>query len=236
MEMGNSSTDLQQVPPESHQWPSYSRRLPIGTPLKNILQAPLGFDGFSDGQKTKLRKHIAATVPVMPCAELDQFLCDLFAQDDVLTAYFRPTELYIPQTTGARLKTVLPFDAALAAATRAGAMPALFPHERRLASLASLVYPCAVFHAADPALRSMTRSGPKGREQDLALLRQVLIEEPLRSLRRTNTVMAHTLAAALGANPADECEPHQLARLVSSVKLATVGIDQLWGGQPRKSQ
>ena len=234
--MSNSSTNLQQMPPGAHKWPSYSRRVPIGTPLKNILQAPLVFDGFSDGQKTKLRKHVAATVPVMPCAELDQFLCDLFAQDDVLTAYFRPTELYIPQSTGARLTTVLPFDVALAAATRAGAMPALFPHERRLASSAALVYPCAIFHAADPSLRSMTRSGPKGREQDLAMLRQVLIEEPLRSLRGTNSVMAHTLAAALGANAADECEPHQISRLVSSVKLATVGIDQLWRGQPRQSQ
>ena len=232
METNNAPSDLQQEAAGS-QWPPYSRRLPGGTPLKNILQAPMVFDSFSAGQKTKLRKHVAASVPAMSCAELDQFLCDLFAQDEVLTAYFRPTEIYLPQSAGA-LKTVLPFDLALLAAKRASAMPVLFPHERRLASLAALVYPCAIFHAADPSLRSMTRSDGKGREEDLSLLQQVLIEQPLRTLRCSNSVMAHTLSAALGSDVADDTEPHQVARLVSSVRLATVGIDRLWRGLPRQ--
>lgn len=227
MQMDNSCSHLHPTTAGAQKWPPYSRRLPTGAPLKNILQAS-AFDSFSEVQKTKLRKHVAARVAPMPCAELDQFLCDLFAQDEVLTSYFRATDIYVPQSGGAVLKTVLPFDIALAAANRAGGMPALFPHERRLANLAALVYPCAIFHAADPSLCSTARS--KAREKDLELLRQVLIEEPLRALRRTNARMAHTLAAALGSSAAEDCEPHQVARLVSSVRAATVTIDQLWRG------
>lgn len=131
MEANNSSSQVHQDLKSVQQRPPYSRRVTIGTPLKYILQTPVVFDSFSEAQRAKLREHVAATVPTMPCAELDQFLFDVFAQDDVLTAYFRPTELYLPVKTGPALKTVLPFEIALAGARRAGAMAVLFPHERR---------------------------------------------------------------------------------------------------------
>jgi hypothetical protein len=225
-----SSSDLNPGPADHNQQTlPYARRLPRSSPLSSILQSALAFDAPSQAQKTKLRKHVARTVPAMPCAELEQFLCAMFEQDDLLAAYFRPTELYVPGAP-AQLKTVLPFDVAMVAARRASVMPVLFPHERCLALLAALAYPSAMFHAADPSLRSLAHCRGAGREQDLNLLRQVLLKKPLRALRRRNSVLAATLAAALGFAASDECEPRQVARLVSSVRLATLNIDHLWRG------
>lgn len=212
--------------------PPYARRIAQGSPLSSMLQATLPFDGPSPAQKEKMRRHVARSVPAMACAELEQFLCGMFEQDDVLTAYFRPTELYATADASSGLVMVLPLDLALAAARRASVMPVLFPHERPLASLAALAYPCAVFHAADPSLRSLASRG-KARDEDLALLREVLLAEPMRALRTKNTALAATLAAALGFGMSEECEPHQVSRLVSSVTLATIGIDQAWRALPR---
>lgn len=191
------------------------------------LQTTITFDRFTDAQKIRLREHVAAAAPAMPCAELEQFLCDVFAQADVLTAYFRPTGVYLSEAAPA-VTTVLPFDIALAAAKRAGAMPVLLPHERRLASLAALVYPCATFYAADPSLPCPVPRSNRNRVDELRALRRVLLDDALRDLRRSNTVMAHTLRAALGVYEADDCDPQQVARLVSSITLATSHIDQMW--------
>jgi hypothetical protein len=231
MDMNPSTSGLQPTA-NTQGWPAYARRMTQGSPLYRILQTALPFDGPTPAQKEKLRRHVARSVPPMPCPELEQFLCGMFAQDDRLAAYFRPTELYATADESSGLVRVLPFEVALAAARRAAAMPVLFPHERRLAALAALAYPCAVFHAADPSLRSLASRG-KGREEDLALLRQVLLADPMRTLRAKNSALAATLEAALGFGMSDECEPHQVSRLVSSVRLATISIDQAWRALPK---
>lgn len=177
--------------------------------------------------KDRLRQHVVRAMAPMMCAGLEQFLCAMFRQDHVLSAYFRRAQLGARGAGADQPETVLPFDVALAAARRAWNMPVLLRHERHLVSVAALCYPCAVFHAADPSLRSFARCGGNAPGEELLLLRQVLLEDPLRALRARDPQLAAALGAALGFAHS-ECEADQIARLVSSVRLATIDIEQRW--------
>jgi len=166
----------------------------------------------------------------MPTPDMEEFLGQTFAQPEVVTAYFRPTPMVGRSVPPHATRMVLPFDHALRAAKRAAAMPVLWPQERGLAWLAAFVYPCGLFHGADPSLRhaSGTRKGTPA--QALHRLRYELLQDPLRQLRRRNLPLGDTLAAALGLDGSDQCDAEQVARLATAVRLATVELDQAWRG------
>jgi hypothetical protein len=163
----------------------------------------------------------------MLCGDLTQFVCGMFDQPHLVRAYFRPTTLAALGSGIGRHGTVLPFEVALSGAKRAWAMPLLLRHERPVASVAALAYPCAIFLAADPSSRSYARCGGNAPAEELSLLRQILLDDSLRALRASNPQLGAALGAALGVAHR-ECEDDQIARLVSSVRLATMAIDQLW--------
>lgn len=195
--------------------------------IPSILPPASAMDTDPAGPKDRLRQHVSRAMAPMLCAGLEQFLSAMFRQDHVLSAYFRPTQLGGRGAGDDQPEAVLPFDLALAAARRAWNMPSLLRHERPLASVAALIYPCAVFHAADPSLRSFARCGGNAPGEELLLLRQILLEDPLRALRARDPQLAAALGAALGFAHS-ECEADQIARLVSSVRLATIDIEQRW--------
>ena len=154
----------------------------------------------------------------------------MFAQPDVVKAYFRPTPMLFRSVPHGATRMVLPFDHALRAAKRAGGMPVLWPQERGLAWLAAFVYPCGIFHEADPSLRYASRPGKGAPAVALHRLRYELQQDPLRQLRRRNLALGDTLAAALGLDGSDQCDGEQVARLLTAVRLATVELDQAWRG------
>ena len=214
----------------SNPWSGMPRQRPAPSPLIHILGGHADAGDFTEDQLDRLRRHVAVATPRMPVPEMDEFLGQMFAQPEVVTAYFRPTPMVGRSVPPHATRMVLPFDHALRAAKRAAAMPVLWPQERGLAWLAAFVYPCGLFHGADPSLRH-TPGPRKGAPADaLHRLRYELLQDPLRQLRRCNLALGDTLAAALGLDGSDQCDAEQMARLVTAVRLATVELDQAWRG------
>lgn len=118
-----------------------------------ILQpAPLPGTGPLPSEAS-LREHAVRSMAPMLCGDLTQFVCAMFEQPHLVRAYFRPTTLLALDSGIDRPRAVLPFEVALSGAKRAWAMPLLLRHERAVASVAALAYPCANFLAADPSSR-----------------------------------------------------------------------------------
>jgi hypothetical protein len=198
-----------------------------GTPLDKVAGGCVDFENLSETQLRRLRAYAARRSPLRAFSELDYFLGSFFAEQEVIVAYFRPTR--VPSAFGdRRLVQVLPIDYAAAAADRALRMEFLLPHERALAWAAALVYPCALFHAADPNMQ--VRRGMVADRVALRSWRNRLTSDAMRELRLRNRALAETFAAALDLTTADDCDPEQLARICSSVRLASLQLEALWGG------
>lgn len=213
-------------PPASAPWNSLSRRGPSRSPLEAILGE--GVAGpFSAAQLARLRMHVARSVPVLPDPGLELVLGALMDRPEILSAYFRPTRVFLAAQRQPLVQVVLPIDCALDAARKAGMMPGLLPQERSLAWLAAFVYPVAHFYMADTARGAAALTEMPAAEQ-LRELRLLLVEDALRLLRIRHRALADTLAAGLDFGVSDICEPQQVARLVSAVRLAVLRIDQLW--------
>jgi hypothetical protein len=104
------------------------------------------------------------------------------------------------------VQLVLPFDFALEVGRKGAAMPGLLPQERPLAWLAAFAYPVSHFYAADTS-RGADAFTAAPEPQRLRALRQSLVEDALRGLRRRHGALADTLAAALGFEASEVCEP-----------------------------
>lgn len=215
-------------------WAGMPRQRPAPSPLLHILGAHADAGDFNEEQLDRLRRHVAVTTPRMPVPEMEEFLGQMFAQPEVVTAYFRPTPMADRSLPRNALRMVLPFEHALRAAKRAAAMPVLWPQERGLAWLAAFVYPCGLFHEADPSLRHVSARHKAAPTDSLSRLCYELLQDPLRQLRRRNLPLGDTLSAALGMDGADQCDAEQVARLVTVVRLATMDLERAWQGAGAK--
>lgn len=207
-------------------WQKLPRRQACRSPLLPILgeDAP---GPFTLEQITQLRAHVATAIPPLPHPGLELFLGSLMDSPATVSAYFRPTRVFVPQYGRPLVQWVLPFDFALEAARKAAAMPSLLPQERALAWLAAFAYPVGHFFAADTS-RGAAAFTDVPQEQRLQDIRALFVEDGIRALRRKHPVLAETLKAALGFGPSEACDSQQVARLVSAVRLATLRIEQMW--------
>lgn len=218
-----------QQPYVSKTWESFSRPA-SPSPLVRILGTHVEPDRFTGPQLDRLRRHVATSVPLLPTPDLDRFLGELFSAPEVVSAYFRPTLIHDRADPELPTRNVLPFDVAMAAAKKAAASPSLLPHERGLAWLAAYTYPCGIFAAADPSLRPLPEVDLITQQSDVKALRSMLIRDALRRMRNRNQPLGDTLAAVMDLGIDEQCDPQQIARILTAVRLAVVGIEQMWRG------
>lgn len=219
--------------PQSHvhqDWRSLPRPAAAPSALDQILGKHADPDSFSEPQLNRLRRYIAASVPVLPCSELETFLGELFLAPELVSAYFRPTVVGDLSNPALARRNVLPFEKALAAARKAQLMRVLLPQERGLAWLAAFTYPCGIFAAADPSLLPQMEGKRFAQPMDPRVLRSLLIEDGIRKMRVSNQPLADTFAAVLDFGVDEQCDPQQVARVLTAVRMAVVDIERLWRG------
>lgn len=161
----------------------------------------------------------------------EAFVKSFLDNKPVADAYFHPKVIAGAASAGdpanrSDLPTVIPMAAAMRAAGQAAAMGLIKPHERALVHLATIVYPCGLFFC-DMVDQRASAVGPQFHE--VALMRSMLLEQPLKKLKGRHTGMGNTLAAVLGlAHSADDVDLEQVSRLATAVHLANVKVTALW--------
>lgn len=162
----------------------------------------------------------------------EEFVKNFLGNKAVVDAYYHPKVIAevinaSDPASPSDLSTVIPMAAAMRAASQAAAMGLIKPHERALVHLATMVYPCGLFFCAyldDPHALAV---GPQFHE--VALMRSMLLELPLKNLKGRHTAMGNTLAAVLGlAHSAEDVDLEQVSRLATAVHLANARITTLW--------
>ncbi|MFC5522612.1 hypothetical protein [Polaromonas jejuensis] len=162
----------------------------------------------------------------------EEFVKNFLGNKAVVDAYYHPRAIAgvinaSDPASPSDLPTVIPMAAAMRAATQAAAMELIKPHERALVHLATIVYPCGLFfcaHLDDPHALAV---GPQFHQ--VALMRSMLLEQPLKKLKGRHTAMGNTLAAVLGlAYSAEDVDLEQVSRLATAVHLANARITTLW--------
>ncbi|HYW57040.1 MAG TPA: hypothetical protein VE934_08765 [Polaromonas sp.] len=166
---------------------------------------------------------------------LERFAREFFADDNMVWAYFFPREVGPSphqQSFGSvaqlNMKAVwTPLHMVNAAANQAMSMVIVLPHEREFIHLATMVYPCALFHSV--------RAAVMGGYQRIAVspdwlthLRGLFLTDALRSLRREDAAMSDTLRAVLGLPGEGHIHPQQVSRLMSAVHLAHLQTRAVW--------
>lgn len=201
------------------------------SPLAQVLGPGAKFQTLSDAQMNCLRRHVIDAAPVRPGSALELFLWELFVDDQVVLAYFRPTALQLSASSRIAAKT-LPFEHAVRAADRAASLGSLPPHERMLAWVAAFVWPCGIFYENKPAANAARRTEALFDTRDAT--RACLLERALRQLRQRDAALGQTLAAVLDAAGSDSADADQLARVASAVYLGCLEIQRLWALQPQR--
>ena len=160
----------------------------------------------------------------------DTFVKNFLGNKPVVDAYFHPKAIAGDPTHRAdlpNLQMVIPMAAAMRAATQAAAMGLIKPHERALVHLATIVYPCGLFFCAHLDAPHALAMEPQFHE--VALMRSMLLELPLKKLKGQHIGMGNTLAAVLGqAYSAEDVDLEQVSRLATAVHLANARITALW--------
>ena len=146
----------------------------------------------------RCRYEIHSRMPQAAIGALNQFLYDLFADDDLVKAYF----LHVGNMHPAELAPTMPLDLSDRAADRAATYSGLVHHhERQLAAVAAFVQSCGFYWCA----RQQALSGhptvavsPRIYRSRIAIAQRELLQEPLRQLRRSHSELGSTLAQVLG--------------------------------------
>lgn len=185
-------------------------------------------DEFTAAQLDRLRHFVACNLPFDLGPRLSTFVERLLATPEVAAAYFRPTVVG-DDAGGSRSRLVLPYDLAIAAAQKACKMDCLLPQERLAAWAAAFASPCGFFVARDVVSSRPSEMVEPALKRDHEQLRALLLEEPLRELRRASAPMANTLAAVFSGSADEDCGRDQVARISTAVQLSLVGLEQLWG-------
>ena len=173
----------------------------------------------------RCRHDIHARMPQVAIGALHQFLYDLFAEDDLVKAYF----LHVGAATEAGHAPTMPLDLSERAADRAGQYGGLMHrHERELAAVAAFVQSCCYYWCA----RQQALGGhlvpvavsPRTYRSRIAVAQRELLQEPLRLLRRSHPELGSTLAQVLGMDCDGDVDPQQVARIQAALGTAQMQV------------
>ena len=173
----------------------------------------------------RCRHDIHARMPQVAIGALHQFLYDLFAEDDLVKAYF----LHVGAATEAGHAPTMPLDLSERAADRAGQYGGLMHrHERELAAVAAFVQSCCYYWCA----RQQALGGhlvpvavsPRTYRSRIAVAQRELLQEPLRQLRRSHPELGSTLAQVLGMDCDGNVDPQQVARIQAALGTAQMQV------------
>ena len=134
----------------------------------------------------RCRHDIHVRMPQVAIGALHQFLYDLFAEDDLVKAYF----LHVGAATEVGHAPTMPLDLSERAADRAGQYWGLMHrHERELAAVAAFVQSCGYYwcarHQALGGHLVPVAVSPRTYRSRIAVAQRELLQEPLRQLRRS---------------------------------------------------
>ncbi len=169
----------------------------------------------------RCRYEIHTRMPQTVIGALNQFLCDLFADDDLVKAYL----LHVGATSPAGLAISMPLDLSERAADRAGTYSGLLHRlEHELAAVAAFVQLCGFYWCA----RQQALSGysgpvavsPRIYRSRIAVAQRELLQEPLRQLRRSHPELGSTLAQVLGMDYDGDVDLQQVARIQAALGTA----------------
>ena len=173
----------------------------------------------------RCRHDIHARMPQVAIGALHQFLYDLFAEDDLVKAYF----LHVGAATEAGHAPTMPLDLSERAADRAGQYGGLMHrHERELAAVAAFVQSCCYYWCA----RQQALGGhlvpvavsPRTYRSRIAVAQRELLQEPRRQLRRSHPELGSTVAQLLGMNCDGDVDPQQAARIQAAMGTAQMQV------------
>ena len=179
----------------------------------------------SEADIDRRRLDIHMRMPQVAIGALQQFLHDLFAEDDLVKAYF----LHVGAATEAGHAPTMPLDLSERAADRAGQYGGLMHrHERELAAVAAFVQSCCYYWCA----RQQALGGhlvpvavsPRTYRSRIAVAQRELLQEPLRQLRRSHPELGSTLAQVLGMNCDGDVDPQQVARIQAALGTAQMQV------------
>ena len=173
----------------------------------------------------RCRTDIYTRMPQTAISALNQFLCDLFADDDLVRAYF----LRVGSMSPAGLAPTMPLDLCERAADRAGTYSGLLHHhERELAAVAAFVQSCGVYWCArQQALSAQPGSvavSLRTYRSCITAAQRDLMQEPLRQLRRSHPELGATLAQVLGMDFDGDVDFQQVARIQAALGSAQMQV------------
>lgn len=176
----------------------------------------------ADEMREIFTENSHAACPEIAGSHLDKFLQSVLADEELLRGYFyMHTVLVGSDREGYEQVSFYPVSMAVRAAVRASESPFVLPHEKDLAYLATLLYPCGLYHLIHPVFGPRTKTVPtltNAKKQTATLL-----EDALRGLRKNYPAMGQTMAAVLGAREAENLNESQVKRLQSAVVQAASG-------------
>ena len=173
----------------------------------------------------RCRDDIHTRMPQTAISALNQFLYDLFTDDDLVRAYF----LRVGSTSPAGHAPTMPLDLCERAADRAGTYSGLLHHhERELAAVAGFVQSCGFYWCArQQALGA--QPGPvavslRTYRSRITAAQRDLMQEPLRQLRRSHPELGATLAQVLGMDFNGDVDFQQVARIQAALGSAQMQV------------
>lgn len=197
---------------------------PITPPLQSLLSTPLEGDDFTPAQIEELKRHIQRTLPILPGEDLNLFLRAVFEDPSVVSAYMSAMEVQDGQSS----QSYLPFDLAWQAGKQAHGSALLLPHEKPLAWVGAFTFSCGLFQCTDIFQRKINDTHAKEPKQ-VRDARYLVLADAFHLLRNRNNAVGETLGAAMDVLNAHDCDPDQIARIGTAVRLANLRIESLWG-------
>ena len=187
----------------------------------------------------KLLDKLQGLSPSYPDPVTEAFIESVFSDQSVMAAYLLPKPVegieYADMTAevGSELNEKpqwIPMAVMTRAAGQSLSMGLIRPFERCLTHLATMLYPCGLFYCHYVAQAFPERGqGKPFHFDEVAVMRGLLLESPLRKLKARNPALANTLAAVLGLPyEVQDVNEEQVARIASAVCLANLKVTAIW--------
>jgi hypothetical protein len=159
-------------------------------------------------------------------AGMERFFHSILANSGMVQAYFEPRVLPVDFGKAAGQINVMPFEESVSAAGKAKCFDILLRKEQGLAEVAAFLHGAGLYFITSSLGRDTCPdakvSAHAAHEHNRAWL-----EDPLRALRSSNPALGATLTAGMEMGDFGECDPEQVARLITARRLANLGIEEL---------
>ncbi len=172
------------------------------------------------------RQVMLEQCPILPGSIPAEFLDDALSDDELVHAYFHPRQIKLGGNVRPQDQIdFLPARSVVLAAKNVYRSRLLQSHERSLAFLATFLLPCGLCYLIHPVYGPRSELAPT-----LANARKqtgLMLEEPLRKLRQTDTTLGNIMTVLLGGRGAgmdETLDANQIARLEAAVASATCGL------------